>query len=138
MGKGLNAAIVICLMMLTMSFSGTASAEIVSLEGVGEYYMENDNISLSKAKDEAKLLAEVDVVEQARVNVEGNTVVKNSKLTKNEITTVAAGILYVKEVKYSISADVGDVMLVKAIMKAEIDTDLIPKLVERELKKRKG
>lgn len=118
--------------------SSPAEAEVLSLEGVGEYYMEDDSMSLSKAKDEAKLLAEIDAVEQARVNVEGNTIVQNSKLTKNEITTIAAAILMVQKVDYTISSDFDDVMVVKAVIKADIDTDEIPALVERELKRRQA
>lgn len=110
-------------------------AEILKLEGVGEYYMEDDSVSLSKAKDEAKLLAELDVVEQVKVNVESNTMVQNSKLTKNEITTIAAAIISVQNVSYSISSEFDDMILVKAVVKAEIDTDLIPGLVEHEQKR---
>ncbi len=115
-----------------------AEAEVLSLEGIGEYYMEDDSMSLSKAKDEAKLLAEIDAVEQARVNVESDTTVQNSKLTKNEITTIAAAILMVQKVDYTISSDFDDVMVVKAVIKADIDTDEIPALVERELKRRQA
>ena len=115
-----------------------AEAEVLSLEGSGEYYMEDDSMSLSKAKDEAKLLAEIDAVEQARVNVESDTTVQNSKLTKNEITTIAAAILMVQKVDYTISSDFDDVMVVKAVIKADIDTDEIPALVERELKRRQA
>jgi len=118
--------------------SSPAEAEVLSLEGVGEYYMEDDSMSLSKAKDEAKLLAEIDAVEQARVNVESDTTVQNSKLTKNEITTIAAAILMVQKVDYTISSDFDDVMVVKAVIKADIDTDEIPALVERELKRRQA
>ena len=95
-------------------------------------------MSLSKAKDEAKLLAEIDAVEQARVNVESDTTVQNSKLTKNEITTIAAAILMVQKVDYTISSDFDDVMVVRAVIKADIDTDEIPALVERELKRRQA
>ena len=115
-----------------------AETEVLSLEGIGEYYMEDDSMSLSKAKDEAKLLAEIDAVEQARVNVESDTTVQNSKLTKNEITTIAAAILMVQKVDYTISSDFDDVMVVKAVIKADIDTDEIPALVERELKRRQA
>ena len=118
--------------------SSPAEAEVLSLEGIGEYYMEDDSMSLSKAKDEAKLLAEIDAVEQARVNVESDTTVQNSKLTKNEITTIAAAILMVQKVDYTISSDFDDVMVVKAVIKADIDTDEIPALVERELKRRQA
>lgn len=113
-----------------------AQAEILAYEGVGEYYMEEENISLSEAKDKAKLMAQVAVVEQASVKVAGTTEVKNSKLTKNEIELIAAGIIKVQDVKYNISSEL-DTLLVKAVVKAEIDTDEIPALVEQELAKRK-
>ena len=113
-----------------------AQAEILAYEGVGEYYMEGENVSLSEAKDKAKLMAQVAVVEQASVKVAGTTEVKNSKLTKNEIELIAAGIIKVQDVKYNISSEMGT-LLVKAVVKAEIDTDEIPALVEQELAKRK-
>ncbi len=137
-GKSLRNALAAFLVLAGLAMSSPAEAEVLSLEGVGEYYMEDDSMSLSKAKDEAKLLAEIDAVEQARVNVEGNTIVQNSKLTKNEITTIAAAILMVQKVDYTISSDFDDVMVVKAVIKADIDTDEIPALVERELKRRQA
>lgn len=137
-GKSIRNALAAFLVLAGLAMTSPAEAEVLSLEGVGEYYMEDDSMSLSKAKDEAKLLAEVDAVEQARVNVESDTTVRNSKLTKNEITTIAAAILMVQKVDYSISAEFDDVMVVKAVIKANIDTDEIPALVERELKRRKA
>ncbi len=113
-----------------------AQAEILAYEGVGEYYMEEENISLSEAKDKAKLMAEVAVVEQASVKVASTTEVQKSKLTKDEIELIAAGIIKVQDVKYNISSEL-DTLLVKAVVKAEIDTDEIPALVEQELAKRK-
>jgi|GEM_PF-3411632 len=137
-GKSLRNALAAFLVLAGLAMSSPAEAEVLSLEGVGEYYMEDDSMSLSKAKDEAKLLAEIDAVEQARVNVESDTTVQNSKLTKNEITTIAAAILMVQKVDYTISSDFDDVMVVKAVIKADIDTDEIPALVERELKRRQA
>jgi len=137
-GKSLRNALAAFLVLAGLAMSSPAEAEVLSLEGVGEYYMEDDSMSLSKAKDEAKLLAEIDAVEQARVNVESDTIVQNSKLTKNEITTIAAAILMVQKVDYTISSDFDDVMVVKAVIKADIDTDEIPALVERELKRRQA
>ena len=137
-GKSLRNALAAFLVLGGLAMTSPAEAEVLSLEGSGEYYMEDDSMSLSKAKDEAKLLAEIDAVEQARVNVESDTTVQNSKLTKNEITTIAAAILMVQKVDYTISSDFDDVMVVKAVIKADIDTDEIPALVERELKRRQA
>ena len=137
-GKSLRNALAAFLVLGGLAMTSPAEAEVLSLEGIGEYYMEDDSMSLSKAKDEAKLLAEIDAVEQARVNVESDTTVQNSKLTKNEITTIAAAILMVQKVDYTISSDFDDVMVVKAVIKADIDTDEIPALVERELKRRQA
>ena len=137
-GKSLRNALAAFLVLGGLAMTSPAETEVLSLEGIGEYYMEDDSMSLSKAKDEAKLLAEIDAVEQARVNVESDTTVQNSKLTKNEITTIAAAILMVQKVDYTISSDFDDVMVVKAVIKADIDTDEIPALVERELKRRQA
>jgi hypothetical protein len=54
-------AAALCLLLCQ---SPQVQAEILTYEGVGEYYMEEENISLSEAKDKAKLMAEVAVVEQ--------------------------------------------------------------------------
>ena len=115
-GKSLRNALAAFLVLGGLAMTSPAEAEVLSLEGIGEYYMEDDSMSLSKAKDEAKLLAEIDAVEQARVNVESDTIVQNSKLTKNEITTIAAAILMVQKVDYTISSDFDDVMVVKAVI----------------------
>jgi len=126
-------AAALCLLLCQ---SPRAQAEILTYEGVGEYYMEEENISLSEAKDKAKLMAEVAVVEQASVKVASTTEVQKSKLTKDEIELIAAGIIKVQDVKYNISSEL-DTLLVKAVVKAEIDTDEIPVLVEQEIAKRK-
>ena len=126
-------AAVLCLLLCQPQ---QAQGEILTYEGVGEYYMEEENISLSEAKDKAKLMAEVAVVEQASVKVASTTEVQKSKLTKDEIELIAAGIIKVQDVKYNISSEL-DTLLVKAVVKAEIDTDEIPALVEQELAKRK-
>lgn len=126
-------AAALCLLLCQ---SPQVQAEILTYEGVGEYYMEEENISLSEAKDKAKLMAEVAVVEQASVKVASTTEVQKSKLTKDEIELIAAGIIKVQDVKYNISSEL-DTLLVKAVVKAEIDTDEIPALVEQEIAKRK-
>ena len=75
-------------------------------------------------------------MEQASVKVASTTEVQKSKLTKDEIELIAAGIIKVQDVKYNISSEL-DTLLVKAVVKAEIDTDEIPALVEQEIAKRK-
>ena len=118
-------------------FATAASAEIKTYEGVGVHYMEDSNETLAQAQDKAKLAAELDAMEQAQVNVKTYSEMHNSNLTQDEIITITAGIMNVTGVKYSIKEELG-VMLIRAEVTAEIDTDKIPEFVEREIKRREN
>ena len=119
-------------------FSITANAEIKIFEGVGKHYMEDANETLDAAKEQTKILAELDALEQAQVHIQGYSDAHNSKLTRDEIIAITAGVLNVKDVKYNLSQESDGIMLMEVIVTAEIDTDKIPELVERELKRRKA
>ena len=116
-------------------FATVASAEIQNFIGVGEHYMEDSNETLAQAQDKAKLAAELNAMEQAQVNVKTYSEMHNSNLTQDEIITITAGIMNVTDVKYSLKEEFG-VMLIRAEVTAEIDTDKIPEFVEREIKRR--
>ena len=113
----------------------TASAEIKIFTGVGEHYMESETETLAQAQDAAKLAAELDAMQQAQIVVIGYSEAHNSNLTRDEIITITAGVMNVTDVKYSLKDEAG-VLLMRAEVTAEIDTDKIPALVERELKNR--
>ena len=129
--KFLAAFMILCNVVLVSS----VQAEIKTYTGVGEHYMEDENETLAQAQDKAKLAAQLDAMEQAQVNVQDYSEGNNFNLTQDEIITVTAGILNVIDVKYSLKDDRG-VMLMRAEVTAEIDTDKIAELVEREIKRR--
>lgn len=116
-------------------FANSATAETKIFIGVGEHYMESETETLAQAQEKAKLAAELDAMEQAQVNVQIYSEMHNSNLTRDEIITVTAGVMNITNVKYSLKEEM-DVLLICAEVTAEIDTDQIPALVEREIKRR--
>ena len=96
--------------------------------------MEDKSETMDQAKNKAKLAAELDVIEQIKFNVESYSNLHNSNLTKDEVVIITAGIMNVKKVEYSLRADSDDVLILKATVTADVDTDKIPELVEREVK----
>ena len=119
-----------------LTFATVASSEIKIFEGIGEHYMEDSNETLAQAQDKAKLAAELNAMEQAQVNVQSYSEAHNSKLTRDEIITITAGIMNVTNVKYSMKSEFDGILLMRAVVTAEIDTDKIPEFVEREIKHR--
>lgn len=117
-------------------FDTDVNAEIKTFLGVGEHYIEDSTENLEKAKNEAKLSAERDAMEQASVNVQSYSEIHNSNLTKDEIIAITAGIMNVIDVKYFMKDDSG-IPLIRAEVTAEIDTDKIGELVEIEVQRRK-
>lgn len=117
-------------------FNSVASAEIQKFIGVGEHYMEDSTETLAQAQEKAKLAAELDALEQAQVNVQVYSEQNNLNLTKDEIVTITAGIMNVLDVKYLIKSENDGILLMRAEVKAEIDTDKISELVEREISRR--
>ena len=120
----------------SLTFTSMANAEIKIYEGIGSYYIEDENEKLDKSKEKAKTLAELDAMEQAQVNIESYSMANNYQLTKDEIISITAGIMNVTEVKYYIDCNSGESTLVKAVLTAEIDTDKIQEYVELEMKRR--
>jgi hypothetical protein len=96
--------------------------------------MKNDTIK-SESKNKAKIVAELNALEQAQINIQSYSELQNLNLTRDEIITITAGILNVTDVKYKLTNE-GNILVMTAIVTAEIDTDKIPELVEREIKRR--
>lgn len=117
-------------------FSTVTSAEIKIFEGVGEYYMEDENETLDALKDKAKLAAELNALEQAQVNVKSYCELHNLNLTQDEIITITAGVMNVTNVKYALKSEFDGLLVMKATITAEIDVDKIPEFIEREIKRR--
>lgn len=118
-------------------FATTVNAEVKTFLGVSEHYMENSAETLEQAKDKAKISAELSAMEQAQLNVQSYSESHNSKLTRDEIITITAGILKITDVKYFLKNDSG-IYLIRAEVTAEIDTDKISEFIEREMQRRKS
>ncbi len=117
-------------------FATAASAEIQNFVGVGEHYIENETETLAQAQDKAKLTAELDALEQAQVNIQIYSEMHNFNLTRDEIISITAGILNITDVKYLLKEDFDGLLIMRAEVTAEIDTDKIAEFVEREIKRR--
>lgn len=116
--------------------SSFAHAEIKTYTGVGEYVM-SDFETLDVAKQRAKLYAERNAQEQAGVFVESSSTVVDSQLTKDEINTMTSGIISVTQTDYQTlpSAD-GKSILIRATIKANIDSDEINKWLNKDVQER--
>lgn len=113
--------------------AAAAHAEIKTYSGVGEYLMTTETVDF--AKHEAELAAERYILEQVSVYVKHHASMTDHELDEAEIITIGAGILHVTDTKFSIE-DVTEGLLVKAFVTAEIDTDELESLLEREIKAR--
>ena len=107
-------------------------AEIRTYEGTDEYIM-SEFETIDIAKQRAKQKAERAAQEKAGVFVESNTEVVNMMVTKDEVRTMTGGILKVVDVQYQLTplAD-GKSLIVRATVKADIDTDDIDKWLNRD------
>ena len=112
-----------------------ASAQIQTYEGVGEYWLESGD-TFDYAKKKATTLAERDALEQVYIYVSSDSALRNSDLSKDEIITIAAGLIYVTGKKFSVSKADG-LFVVKATVNAEIDTAAVVEAVEREKQRRR-
>ncbi len=111
-----------------------AEAETQTYEGTGVFTItqsETQNV----AKKRAKLEAERDALEQIYLYVKAQSSSKNSRLTKDEIVTIAAGLMNVLKTKFDVKKEDG-FFVVTATVIAEIDPDEIPEAVEREKNRR--
>ena len=126
-------AAAIFMIIASLLFVTVVHAQIQTYEGVGEYFMTNETVEF--AKEQAELEAQRNVLEQVCVYVRGQATMIDHELDEDEIITISAGILYWKDVKFSCAEDSGD-LLVKALVKAEIDTDEVDKLLDNAIKNR--
>ena len=112
----------------TLFASSSVNAEVRIYEGSDEYVM-SEFETIDMAKQRAKQKAERAAQEKAGVFVESNTEVVNMMVTKDEIRTMTGGILrIVEEPTYNLSEIAGGKsFIVRATVKAEIDTDDITK-----------
>ena len=101
-----------------------AHAEIQTYIGVGDYVLSED-VAPGDIKSKAKMYAERNALEQAGIFIESHSASVSGKLTKDEIVTIAGGILKVVNVKYEIIPlnDESGIAKYRATVEAQIDSD---------------
>ena len=121
--------------LFVLTLSSLTIAEIVNVEGIGYYYMEQTE-TLADAQAKAKEQAVRDAVQKTEVAIIGKTKSHDSVLTEDEVTAIAAGIVKVKAVKYDLSPAEKDTIEIKATVRAEVDTDEVSAALQEERKRR--
>ena len=106
-----------------------AQAEVKTYEGIGEYIIKSDETT-SFAKHQAQLEAERNIAEQVYVYVQSQTEVEKQTLSHDEIIVISEAIMKIIDVKYQILTTTDENFIVRATVKAEIDTEEIDKLME--------
>ena len=121
--------------LFVLTLSSLTIAEIVNVEGIGYYYMEQTE-TLADAQAKAKEQAVRDAVQKTEVAIIGKTESHDFVLTEDEVTAIAAGIVKVKAVKYDLSPAEKDTIEIKATVRAEVDTDEVSAALQEERKRR--
>ena len=123
--------------IIIVSFMPVTTAEVRNYEGVGEYVM-SDFETKDAAKQRAKERAERNAVEKAGVFVKSYTKTINAIVTDDEIEVIAGGVINILETIYKTELvdDAGNFQLVRANIKAEIDTDSINEWLGRDVREK--
>ena len=109
----------------------TANAELQKIEATGIYTVgggadESPKMAKERAKREAMRIA----VEKAGVYVESYSEMKNYRVTKDEIISIAGEVVNVENETYQIKALNQDVLQYTAIIVAVVDSDVIAKKLQ--------
>ena len=112
-----------------------AQAEVKTYEGIGEYVLMSDE-NMDFAKHQAQLEAERNIAEQVYVYVQSQTEAEKQTLSHDEIIVVSEMIMKIIDVKHQILPTTEDTFIVRATVKAEIDTDEIDKFMEEAASRR--
>ena len=119
----------------SFSFMPAADARVITYTGVGEYPI-GEGETVEMARERAKERAQRNALEQAGVEVESETKVIDHVFEHDEIITITHGILkVVGQPVFTPTVD-GDGFMMKATLKAEIETDDIAKWLNRDWKER--
>ena len=117
-------------------FMPTSHAEIKTYEGTDEYIM-SEFETIDIAKQRAKQKAERAAQEKAGVYINSYSEVKNLELVRDEIISIACGILSVVDVKYDVTPlDNANGFLIRATVKANIETDDVNKWLEKSAREK--
>ena len=122
------------LMLIAVGNMPAVNAEIQTYEGVGIYHMAKTSETLNQAKNEAKKYAGRAILEQIELYIASESEVRDFNLTKDEIVTIAAGVMNVTSAKYRYMPEEADPdqFVVECLLTAEVDTDRVHEYVERE------
>ena len=112
--------------LFSLVFANVASAEIITLDGKGEYLMTDE--TLDYAKNMAKTEAERDISRQAYMHVMANSKNVDNVSDFDEIVGDTESIMHIIAVKYSLTPE-GDNYVIHAAIKAEIDTDELERVL---------
>ena len=112
------------------------NAEIRTYEGTDEYIM-NEFETIDIAKQRARQKAERNAQEKAGVFINSYSQMKNLELVEDEVISIACGIMSVVDVKYT-TEPLPDVngFLIRATVKANIETDDVGKWLEKSARER--
>lgn len=112
------------------------NAEVKTYEGTDEYIM-NEFETIDIAKQRARQKAERNAQEKAGVFINSYSQMKNLELVEDEVISIACGIMSVVDVKYT-TEPLPDVngFLIRATVKANIETDDVGKWLEKSARER--
>ena len=128
--KNFLAAIVVLL-----SLTAVAHAEVQSYTGTGEYYM-SDFETPNVAQQRAKQRAEQNACEQAGVFVKSFSRSVNAKLIEDEIIAMTSGILKIVDVQFHRENFDNNTTLIRATITAQIDSDDVLKWLNKDSQER--
>ena len=111
--------------------SQPAYAEIITVEGVGRYAIEDVN-ELRQAENKAETIAKRNALEQAAFDFSSVSEEQGGYLTHDEIITIIAGIIKIKDVKNEIQIEPDGTTIAIAMVTAEIDTEMVNSELEKE------
>lgn len=118
-------------LMTGLLIASTANAEIKTYTGTDEYIM-SEFETIDIAKQRAKQKAERAAQEQAGVYISSYSEMKNLELVKDEIVSIACGILSVQDVKYDVKPlENVNGFLIRATVTANIDSDDVNKWLDK-------
>ncbi len=110
------------------------NAEVKIYEGDGEYYMTDETLDV--AKEQAKKEAVRNLSEQIFVYVKSESESRDSALENDEVETITENYIKIIDVKYKIEVGEKDEFIVKAKIKAEIDTEDVKNFIEKNERER--
>ncbi|WP_303814842.1 tetratricopeptide repeat protein [Selenomonas ruminantium] len=116
-----NKILTIMVMLSVIFCMPLAEAEVRSYEGVGEYWFgEGETPAMARARAQER--AEQNALEQAGVYVESYTTVINNKVEKDEINTIAQGVLKIIGQPQFYPSVEGNGYKIKAVINATVET----------------